>query len=215
VSYTNKGRRRSFLFVSFQVHTWNQWRRLNQYPEKERKIRLQTYFKFLFVREPLHRLLSAFKNKFLPDSYFKISTGYRNEIVKLYRPNDFKPGKQNWITFEEFIKYYSSDRYRDQHWLQYEKVCHPCFVNYDFIGRLETLEEDATLLLELAGLDDRVTFPKIHQQTSHDEVLGYYSQVPPEYIIRIGEQYCSDFLMFGYEYLGPVKPLLNGTVQTN
>ena len=140
---------------------------------------------------------------------------YRGEKVQLYRPNDFQPGGENWITFAEFIKFYSSERYRDPHWLQYEKMCHPCLVNYDFIGRLETLEEDTALLLKLAGLDERIIIPKINQHTDPREVLDYYSQVPLEYIIRIGEQYLNDFLMFGYEYLGSVKPLLNGTWPTN
>ena len=140
---------------------------------------------------------------------------YRSEIIKLYRPNDFQPGGENWITFAEFIKFYSSERYRDPHWLQYEQICHPCLVNYDFIGRLETLEEDTALLLKLTGLDERINIPKINQHTDPHEVLDYYSQVPPEYIIRIGEQYLNDFLMFGYEYLGSVKPLLNGTWPSN
>jgi len=88
-------------------------------------------------------------------------------------------------------------------------------VNYDFIGRLETLEQDTALVLKSAGLDERITIPKINQQSDPEELLDYYSQVPPEYIIRIGEQYLNDFLMFGYEYLGPVKSLLNGTRPTN
>lgn len=196
------------------VHSWNKWRRLNSYSEKEREIRLQTYFKLIFVREPLRRLLSAFKDKFLKGDP-QYGRRYRSEIIKLYRPNDFQPGGENWITFAEFIKFYSSERYRDPHWLQYEQICHPCLVNYDFIGRLETLEEDTALLLKLTGLDERINIPKINQHTDPHEVLDYYSQVPPEYIIRIGEQYLNDFLMFGYEYLGSVKPLLNGTWPSN
>ena len=198
------------LFV-LQVHEWKQWKRLSQYSETERDFRLQTYFKFMFVREPLHRLLSAYKDKFTTLGNPKYSPHYREKIIKSYRPDDFKPGGENFISFAEFIKYYSKETNPDQHWRQYERLCHPCFVNYDFIGRLETLEEDGTLLLKMAGIDDHVTFPAVHKQTSSDEVLKYYSQVPPEDIIRIGKQYVSDFLLFGYDYLGPVKPLLNGT----
>ena len=200
-----------WLLFFLQVHEWKQWKRLSQYSETERDFRLQTYFKFMFVREPLHRLLSAYKDKFTTLGNPKYSPHYREKIIKSYRPDDFKPGGENFITFAEFIKYYSQDINPDQHWRQYERLCHPCFVNYDFIGRLETLEEDGTLLLKMAGIDDRVTFPAVHRQTSSDEVLKYYSQVPSEDIIRIGKQYVSDFLLFGYDYLGPVKLLLNGT----
>ena len=71
------------------------------------------------------------------------------------------------------------------------------------------MEEDAPLLLKMAGIDDRVTFPPVRKSTSSSEVLEYYSQVPSECITRIGELYRSDFEMFGYDFLGEVRPLLN------
>ena len=85
-------------------------------------------------------------------------------------------------------------------------------MNYDFIGHFENLEEDGHLLLKMAGIDDRVTFPPIHKSTGSDEVLKYYSQVPTRYLKKLGEQYRNDFEMFGYEYLGPVKKLLNKSI---
>ena len=77
------------------------------------------------------------------------------------------------------------------------------------VADLETLEDDAPLLLKMAGIDDRVSFPPIYESTGSGEVLEYYSQVPPRYIRQLGEQYRNDFEMFGYEYLGSVKKLLN------
>ena len=199
----------SICFFIYQIHTWNIWKRLYQYTDEEKAIRLQTYFKFLFVREPLHRLLSAYKDKFIGYD-LGVSSSSRNAIVKSYRPHDYyNASVKNLVSFPEFIKYFSSNISRDQHWRQYEKLCHPCVINYDFIGHLETLEEDAPLLLKMAGIDDRVTFPPVHKSTSSSEVLEYYSQVPSEYITRIGELYRSDFEMFGYDFLGEVRPLLN------
>ena len=37
----------------------------NDYSDEDIKVRLQSYFKFLFVREPLERLLSAYNDKFI------------------------------------------------------------------------------------------------------------------------------------------------------
>ena len=197
-----------------KIHSKNLWRWLYQYSEKERSKRIKTYFKFIFVREPLHRLLSAYKDKFM-----RRGTGCsrvaRQKIVKAYRPQDYTPNYSDInITFPEFIRYFSNDVPRDQHWRQYEKLCHPCVINYDFIGHLETLEDDAPLLLKMAGIDDRVSFPSIHKSTSTDEVMEYYSQVPTRYITRLGELYRSDFEIFGYDYLAPVQPLLNNSEQT-
>ena len=128
-------------------------------------------------------------------------------MIKAYRPQDLNKNN-NFVSFSEFIHYFSNDISRNQHWRQYEKLCHPCVVNYTFIGHLETLGEDAALLLKMAGIDDRVTFPPVHKSTSSSEVMEYYSQVPTQYITRIGELYRSDFEMFGYDFLGEVQPLL-------
>ena len=189
------------------INRWIMWRRLSNYTVEEMNERLKTYFKFVFVREPLQRLLSAYKHKFIQEPNY--TSGLRKEIVQALRPQDFKPNGKNFVKFQEFIQYLSNNMSRNQHWRQYEKLCHPCVINYDFIGHLETLKEDAALLLKMAGIDGRVTFPPIHNSTGPSDVLKYYSHVPPRYIRQLGEQYRNDFEMFGYEYLGPVRTLLN------
>ena len=190
-----------------RIHRWNLWRRLYQYSEEERSKILQSYFKFVFVREPLSRLLSAFKDKFI-GSDKRVSKRARAAIVKAYRPQDFNP-RYNLVNLSEFVQFFSRRNvYRNQHWRQYEKLCHSCVIKYNFIGHLETLEEDAALVLKMAGIDNRVSFPPVHKSTGTSDVLTYYSKVPPQYIARLGESYRSDFEMFGYDYLGSVQDLL-------
>ena len=41
------------------VHQPRLWRRLGEYSEEGQSHRLKNYFKFMFVREPLHRILSS------------------------------------------------------------------------------------------------------------------------------------------------------------
>ena len=41
------------------VHQPRLWRRLGEYNEEGQSHRLKNYFKFMFVREPLHRILSS------------------------------------------------------------------------------------------------------------------------------------------------------------
>ena len=186
---------------------WDSFPRFSEFSEEERSFKLKTYFKFFFVREPLQRLLSAYKHKFVrtPDH----SKDIRKTMVQALRPQDYEPQGENFVSFSEFVQYFSSNISRNQHWRQYEKICHPCAINYDFIGRFETMGDDGPVVLKMAGIDDRATFPPIDGSTGSDEVLEYYSQVPARYIRRMGEQYRNDFEMFGYEYLGPVKRLLN------
>ena len=117
-----------------RINRWILWKRLSNYTEEERNERLKTYFKFVFVREPLQRLLSAYKNKLLQiPSYTK---DLPKEIVQSLRPQDFKPEEKNLVKFKEFIQCFSNNMSRDQQWRQYEKLCHPCVIDYSFIGHL-------------------------------------------------------------------------------
>ena len=190
------------------VHRPSLWRRLGDYSGEEMSHRLKTYFKFIFVREPLHRILSAFKDKFIGKNR-NFSKNIRKLIVKALRPKDLDKYGDNNVTFPEFVQYYSQEIPRNPHWRQYEDLCHPCVINYDFIGHLESMAEDASLLLQMAGIDDRINFPPIHNATSSRDMVHYYSKVPPEYVVRLAELYRNDFELFGYEFLGPVKQLLN------
>ena len=61
-------------------------------------------------------------------------------IVDASRPRDTEEQENNGVTFPEFIHYYTdTESSRDTHWQQYEKLCHPCSIDYDFIGHFETL----------------------------------------------------------------------------
>ena len=125
----------------------------------------------MFVREPLHRMVSAYKNKFLQiPGYTK---DIRKEIVKEFRPESYDPDGKNFVSFPEFIQYFSDNKTRNQHWRQYEKICHPCVIDYDFIGHYETLKEDAPLLLKMAGIKESAKFPPIHKSTSTAQVVDY------------------------------------------
>ena len=46
-------------------HSKSNFKFLKKYSDEGVKMRLQSYYKFLFVREPFERLLSAYENKFV------------------------------------------------------------------------------------------------------------------------------------------------------
>lgn len=97
---------------------------------------LKRFFKLIFVRELLDRLISAYKDRLL-----KHAPRYLNiKIVDASRPRDTEEQENNGVTFPEFIHYYTdNESRRDPHWQQYEKLCHPCSIDYDFIGHFDTL----------------------------------------------------------------------------
>ena len=98
--------------------------------------RLQNYRKFLIVRDPLERFVSAFHNKLVDENwsapYFK--NLYGKVIQKKYRSNETLVSKVGeGTTFEEFVRYVIATSKTDaknlnEHWASESQLCHPCLV---------------------------------------------------------------------------------------
>ena len=194
------------------VHSPRMWKHLSEYDTAKLPQHLVTHFRFLFVRDPFHRLLSGYRDKFFGKNKH-YTNGFRRMIVRALRPEEVEEvgAETNNVTFTEFLTFIlsvSNPLTRDVHWRQIHQLCFPCAFEFDFIGHFETLEEDAAYLLKKAGLDDRVTFPPVRSSQASSDFMTYYSQVPREVIFRLGEAFRSDFEMFGYPFPGPLRSLL-------
>ncbi|KAL8582349.1 hypothetical protein ACOMHN_037106 [Nucella lapillus] len=110
--------------------------------------------RFIFVREPYSRLLSAYTDKlFCPNTVFWAVGRY---IVKKFRPNpsNLSLACGHDVTFPEFIRYFihsqQTRQHRDGHFVPIHDHCGLCTnVTYDYIGHLETLGEDMPYLLKV------------------------------------------------------------------
>ncbi|KAK2846103.1 hypothetical protein Q7C36_010957 [Tachysurus vachellii] len=186
---------------------------LNTYPKAAMKQKLQTYKKFIFVRDPFVRLISAYKDKLQsPNQIYYERIGI--QILKQFGnvsnpPASVKQANAQGIvpSFSDFIQYILSLPARDyakfdEHWKQTVHMCHPCIINYDFIGKMETIEEDAAQLLRLLKVDNIVNFqPYEKRKANADEMKTWYSNIPTEWRRKLYDIYRSDFELFGYEYL--------------
>ncbi|XP_046768226.1 carbohydrate sulfotransferase 9 isoform X2 [Gallus gallus] len=190
------------------VHYGKHLRKLDSYDLKGIYTRLNTYTKAIFVRDPLERLVSAFRDKFEhPNSYYHPVFG--KAIIKKYRHNANKEALEtgSGVKFKEFIQYLL-DSHRpvgmDIHWEQVSKLCYPCLINYDFIGKFETLEEDANYFLQLVGAPAELKFPRFKDRHSSDERTS--AEVVRQYLKELSKEerqltydfYYLDYLMFNY-----------------
>ena len=189
-----------------------QFKWLQFYPDEERQRVLSTHFKFMFVRQPLERILSAFINKFyvVRDPMYRRMWG--RPILKRYRPNATEQAIRDCddITFPEFV-HYVVDGGWDPHWAQYHRWCRVCAIDFDFIGRFENLQEELPYVFKAAGVQQMPHFvsPYTDSNTS-SKVLHYYSQVPKKLLLRLVRLYRTDYEMFDYPHPGPLfEQLLN------
>lgn len=183
---------------------------------------LKEFFKFMFVRDPYERLLSAYVDKFEnPNEYY--AGHYGVFIKKLYRKNATKEelATGSDVTFEEFIRYVTDPRSyhndpeiwsifrregHNRHWARYMDLCNPCIVDYDFIGHYENIDEEAEMVLHAAQLDDVIHFPtrsstNYSKAKTSNRVHEMFGQLPVELRNKVKEVYAIDFELFGYNVL--------------
>ena len=186
---------------------------LNNFSPQEVEEMLKNYFTILFVRDPMERVLSAYRDKFLKENK-SFHRAFGRRIVKNYRRNATQQALETGsdVTFSEFANFVvDSHRFPDEHWSPFDKLCHPCAVKYDFIGHYEELTEDALYLAKKAGIDDRVSFPPFRPSNTTAKMLHYYSQIPKMKNFQIAKLYESDYEMFGYPFPGQLRVLFNST----
>ena len=180
-------------------------------------MKLKKYTKFLFVRDPFVRLISAFRNKFLEtnDDFYNL---YAKSMLRRYGHQPTPPALAAEAgaagvhpSFPQFVQYLldpdtEKEAPFNEHWQQVYRLCHPCQIQYDFVGHLETLEEDAEQLLRQLRVDNVVQFPAARGNRSAGHSLAdWFSGVPLEARRRLYKLYQPDFTLFGYQ---PPEPIL-------
>ncbi len=160
------------------------------------------YFKSIFVRHPFLRLISAFKDKGeksrSEEPYFYDK--FWDKIMKQMRGagnvnNDSRP------VFNEFVRLLlSTNPYQyDEHWAPYWTRCEPCFIEYDFIGKLETSEQDFKYIAKKNQINQTFWENKnFLTKTINREAKKYLLQIAPQDIIELYKKYFLDFKLFGY-----------------
>ena len=208
--------------ITSSVHqeTKGKLKLLSDYTTEDRAKILKTYKKFTFVRDPFERLLSAYKDCFW--GKFKRSQkfwkNYRKEIRKLLAKSsglDIDVNVDN-TTFEQFATYLVL-RWREgglfqEHWREQYKLCHPCQVQFDYVGHYETLQDDAEFVLSKTKLDDKVFFPEWKPTNTSALMKNYYSTLSLLRIRQLWDIYKKDFELFGYTYPGAIRMVVDNLV---
>lgn len=208
------------------VHKPSALDRLGDYPAARAAHMLATYTKFLFVRHPFERLLSAYKNKLerRPDAgggggtggggtggaggYFQSRFGRR--IVRRYRANATARALRDGddVTFAEFAAFVADtrDTVFNEHWAPVHRLCRPCAVDYDFIGRHESLFQDADYLLRHVVGVPGVRFPRGPDSSTSAQLPRYFASLDHGTVLRLYAIFEPDFKLFGYGLQNVLQP---------
>ena len=178
-----------------------------KFSPSQAKERLESYTKFMFVRDPLSRILSGYKDKFV-DHHNAVFSKMAKFIIKDYRTDSSTSPN---ITFTEFIRYLvAKEGHRSNvHWKPIHVQNFPCEIEYDIIGRLEDAHDDIPYVLKKVGIFNLTDYGKgPPRKTSYELIARYYSQLPKDLLHKLYEIYEPDFKLFGYEM--PESFTMNG-----
>ena len=164
------------------------------------------YLKAIFVRHPFLRLVSAFKDKAeknrTEEPFFYAK--YWDRMMRLERGND-SVNNDSKPVFSEFVKLLlrSKTQEFDEHWAPIWTRCEPCYIEYDFIGKLET-PSDLQLLqnqIKPALKSKQLIWENSNHKSLNDirrEAKKYFLQISAQQIIDLYKIYFLDFKLFGY-----------------
>ena len=160
----------------------------------QRMEKVKMYYKFTIVRNPLERLLSAYRNKVEPLLQYNGKDWMDREkegLVKLYRSEDLKRWKASHgsfdlrVSFSEYIQWVVDTRNEElnEHFAPVIDNIYPCRIKYDFYGNFNQLGEDVAKIVEkLQAPPDyfhNMSYHKAGRET-RDYMEVYYAQVDKE-----------------------------------
>ena len=147
------------------------FKKLSDFKPAEIENKLDTYYKFMFVREPLERLWSAYVDKFHLPPAWDLAAQWIKDNRQWADAKSKECGHD--MTFIEFLQLAieaSVERRRDvgsDHWVPFHQICHPCAIQYDALGKLETFMEDLIFILQSRNLDKLVDLSRMSTQGNH------------------------------------------------
>ena len=182
----------------------------NTLSEEEVEYRLKNYFKFMVVRHPFDRLLSAYSERFNTSGNFSFAKKYANVLHKHF-VSELKIDSNGTAlpSLEQFLHLVLTEpvTFRNHHWLNYNEYCHPCLIPYDHVVYMETFQDDIDIILD-HFVDSNGSRPEltvnVHLRRAHKDRLQdtstIFKKIDRKIIDKLLSVYHQDFEVFGYTW---------------
>ena len=172
---------------------------------------LQTYTKFMVVRHPLKRLVSAYWDKMSPNVSNRHYRGLGRQVFAKHSPNaTASEVKAGMAQFQDFVSEIMEGMGQDKHWRAYSRMCAPCYVHWDYIVKLESYAYDIKPILQvLSEGDSRMEehlMSLVIPQNAHSPSSTTSTEIREMFNLTtvqhqaMEQRYASDMQRFGYTY---------------
>ena len=156
--------------------------------------KLNNYFKFAIVRNPMERLVSAYRNKVeMPFNYSNrhFPDRLKGYILRRFRKLEY----QKWLeignqsidihpTFIEFLRFmllYPLSYY-NEHFKPVLQLCFPCAIHYDFYANFKTQNYDVFAMMDYLGISSSY-YPSVlfKDKPTGDYLREYFQLLPTDF----------------------------------
>ncbi len=202
---------------------------LHKFNQSGQEHRVDKYFKFMVMRHPFERLISAWRDKVLHPSDYP---GWSSEILlnshhKLQR--HWLPAKLFWRVvgleryygkprFDEFLQWIIDNGIYNEHWRTAMDSGHVCAHDWDAILRIETMDSDRDVILDRLKMDlpaEDGKFDVVHSR-QNNRTYNFPSMTLPmwqnisehieHYFLNL---YRRDMEIFGYKWDSSTKTTIS------
>jgi hypothetical protein len=153
-------------------------------------LRIETAFKFSFIRNPWDRLVSGYFN--IWHERFKTFDDFLMVVEQVVKREE--NGEE--VILNEYLPGWHKDTIGiEAHWRPQYHFTHLNGKQYvDFVGRFENLEEDISLIFEKLNIDRRLNKKN---SSKHKHYRKYYNRKTKKLVSEI---YHKDIEIFNYKY---------------
>ena len=152
-------------------------------------------------RNPWERLVSAYINKAIEYNYSRtLHTPCKWESMEPYKPD---------LTFSQFLTCIAAGS-DEMHWIAQWRLCNVCHVKFDFIGHMETVEEDAAHVI--AQIRVNATYPHSFPSKKYSTkkvMKDWYKGLSADLLQKLIRKYQYDFELHGYDKQPPGRTDIN------
>lgn len=180
--------------------------------DEERILKIMSYWKVIILRNPLERLVSAFRDKL--EHPLDISAIYRQtfemiprSIIEKYQPKKF----QDWMNsngsfelgldFETYIRWIvdTPNEKLNEHFAPMIHLSQPCRLRYNFYGNFNRMSSDIQLILERLKVPADYYYDRNYYAPGQGTAMllqHYYSTVNPQLKKALFEDFYTELYFY-------------------
>lgn len=167
--------------------------------------RLENYYKFSVLRNPMERLLSAYRNKLEKPLNYALVKKFPDRLKAFILVNQNRSSLLEWLALKntsinihpsfsdtlDFMTKFSLKTY-NEHFLPVLKLCHPCALNYDLFLNVKSMNYDIFALMEYMGIPLQY-FPSGFKSSITSDIFDeYYQQVSQKIKARLYDTFAKE-----------------------